>query len=316
MSAQHPNAAPRIVSMAAVAILGAGGASIAVAAPTRSVDEHRPADPRGAVEIVNVSGHVEVIGWDKPEIEVAGTLGPGVERLEIESTGSRTSIRVVRSEEGFWGLHLHESGAAELSVHVPTASSLSAALVSSDIEVRELQGGQQLQTVSGEVTTTAAGEVRVHTVSGDVHLSAGRDSSVLEIGTVSGSVEVNGGHGDVSVNTISGDGKLSLGMIDRAHFKSVSGDYAISAGMAADGHIDAESVSGSIKIDFSGDVPPAQFDLQSFSGDLKTCFGQKAEHERYGPGSRLSYREGAGTARVRIDTNSGDVKLCARRLAG
>ena len=86
--------------------------------------------------------------------------------------------------------------------------------------------------------------------------------------------------------------------------------------LAADGLLEVQSVSGDVVVDFTNGAPPAEFDLHSFSGDLKACFGQKAEHEHYGPGSRLWYREGAGSARVRIDTHSGDVSLCARALTG
>ena len=305
----------RVVACAC-ALLGAGTASVARAAGVRSVDEHRPADPHGQVEITNVSGRIEVEGWDKPEVEVSGTLGPDVERLDIDSSGSRTSVRVVPSDSRHWGIRLHESGDAMLTVHVPQGSDLSASLVNSDIRVHDLQGDQELQTVSGEVKSVAARDVRVHTVSGDVHLSAGRDSGQVEIGTVSGDIDLDGGQGEISINTVSGSSKLVLGTLTRAHFKSVSGDYEIVAGLTPDGHIEAESVSGDFQIDFVDKLPPAEFDLQSFSGDLKTCFGQKGEHERHGPGSRLSYREGAGTARVRIDTNSGDVTLCSKRVSG
>ena len=103
-----------------------------------------------------------------------------------------------------------------------------------------------------------------------------------------------------------------MGTVSRLHAKSVSGDYRITAALSADGRFEAEAVSGDIGITFSGGVPPADFDVQSFSGDLTTCFGQKPVREHYGPGSRLSYKEGAGTARVKVDTKSGDVSICSK----
>jgi len=302
-----PAAAAALVMLAAVP---------AAWAARPGIDERRAADPHGEVEIVNVGGRVEVAGWDRAEVEVAGTLSSQADKLDISTDGAHTSIRVVpaQGEERSWGVREHGPHDADLLVHVPQGSHLTASLVSADIAVRDLQGEQDLQTVSGEVTTTAAGAVRIHTVSGDVHLSAGAESALLEIGTVSGDIDVNGGHGDVTVSTVSGQGKLALGTLTHARFKSVSGDYELSAALAGDGVLEAQSVSGDFSIDFTGGVPPADFDLHSFSGSLKTCFGQNAVHERYGPGSRLSYREGAASARVRIDTSSGDVKLCARHV--
>jgi hypothetical protein len=293
-------------------LLATTGATVACAAP-HDVDEHRSADPKGQVEIVDVGGRIDVVGWDKPEIEVAGTLGSDTDKLEISSAGSSTTIRVVDtdSEDQHWRIRVRARPEAILSVHVPHGSRLSASLVSADLSVSDVQGNQELQTVSGNVTTTAVHDVRIHTVSGDVHLSAGPDSHLLELGTVSGDLDVDGGHGDITVNTVSGEARLSLGPIAHANIKSVSGNYRIRAALAGEGLLEGQSVSGDISIEFTGGLPAGEYELQTFSGDLKTCFGQKATHENYGPGSRLSFRQGAGGAQVRIDTHSGDVSLCA-----
>lgn len=307
----------RLVAATSLALYCAGAASPAWAA-RRAIDQHASADPQGQVEIINVSGRINVVGWEKPEVDVSGTLGPDVDKVDIATAGSRTTIRVVRDESRahHWGIEQGYGGDADLTVYVPRGSSLTASLVSADISVRDLMGDQELQTVSGEVKTTAARAVRVHTVSGDVQVAAGPDSALLEIGTVSGDQNVTGGHGDVTISTVSGTGKLSLGTITHARLKSVSGDLELTAGLAVDGLLEAQSVSGDVKVEFTNGVPPADFDLHSFSGDLKTCFGQKGEHEHYGAGSRLWYREGAGSARVHIDTSSGDVSLCTRQLTG
>jgi hypothetical protein len=266
-------------------------------AATRPVDEHRPAEAAGQVEIQNVAGDVQVLGWDKPEVAVTGTLGDDVERLEVTSAGSRTAVRVIGHEahglDG--GRHGSRGGEAHLVVHVPARSSITATLVSADVHVTGVAGNQELHTVSGDVTSSAQHEVRIHTVSGDVQLTAGPESRLVEIATVSG------------------DGAITAGTLTRAHVKTVSGDFSVTADLAADGRLEAESVSGDFRITFAGAIPPAVFDLQSFSGDLSTCFGRKAAREGYGPGSRLSFQEGAGSARVRIDTKSGDVTLCGKK---
>lgn len=305
------------VAWVALALCCACSATPAWAA-RRAIDQHASADPQGQIEIVSVSGRVTVVGWDKSEVEVTGTLGSDIDKLDISSSGTRTTIRVVLDEAHgrHWGIDLHEPGDADLTVYAPRGSSLTASLVSSDISVRDVQGEQELQTVSGEVRTAALRAVRVHTVSGDVHVNAGPDSGPLEIGTVSGDLDVTGGHGDVTISTVSGTGKLSLGTVTHARLKAVSGDYQVAMALAADGLLEVQTMSGDVVVDFTDGVPPADFDLHSFSGDLKACFGQKAEHEHYGPGSRLWYREGAGSARVRIDTHSGDVSLCSRHLTG
>lgn len=296
-------------------LLALASPAIALAAGPRSVDEHRALDPHAQVEIINVAGRVEVVGWDKPELAVGGTLGAGVERLDITTAGSRTTVRVVTHESH--GIHFGWNPTApeeaRLIVHVPHGVSLNAQLVSADLAVAGVAGNQEIQTVSGDVAAAVQHEARVHTVSGDVKLTAGAESKLLELQSVSGDLTVSGGGGEVSATTVSGDGVLHLGNAGRVKLKTVSGDFTVDVLLAADGKFDAESISGDLRIDFGAALPPAEYDLQTFSGDLETCSGRKAEREGYGPGQRLSFREGAGTARVRVDTKSGDVTLCGRK---
>lgn len=287
-------------------------AALPAAAETRRpIDEHRAADAKGQVEVVVVSGKVSVVGWDKAEVGVTGSIGENVDRLEVTTSGTHTTVRAVQKEHLVshfdWGNKL---GDADLVVHVPRGSSLSATLVSCDLAVSEVQGDEDLHSVSGDLKVHANHEVRIGTVSGDVHLTAGSEAKLIEVGTTSGDININGGGGDVSVNTVSGDAVVTVGYVTRLRAKSVSGDHKMTVALAPDGRFEAESVSGDVDINFSNGVPPAEFDVKSFSGDLTTCFGQKPVQEQHGPGSRLSYREGAGTARVKVDTMSGDVSLC------
>lgn len=303
-----------VLPAAAALTLATFLAQPAAASLRRPIDEHRPADAQGQVELVVVSGHIDVVGWDKAEIAVTGTLGEHVDKVDINTAGARTTIRVVLKEHE--GVHLdwgNKSGDAELIVHVPRGNSLKVSLVSADLGVSEVQGNQEVQSVSGDLNIAASREVRIGTVSGDVHLTAGSDSKLLDVGTVSGDVHMTGGGGDVTINTVSGDGMVSIGTASRLHVKTVSGDFRISTGLTADGRFDAEAISGDFGIEFTSGVPPAEFDVQSYSGDISTCFGQKPVKERYGPGSRLAYKEGAGTARVKVDTKSGEVSICTKR---
>jgi len=302
-----------IFSTALAAFTGLAGRSAPAA--TAEVDEHRPAAPRGEIEITLLSGKLEVIGWDKPEIAVGGSLGSETDKVDLTVAGDRATLRLINKDSGssplrfHWGLGSNE---ANLTLRVPRATRISANLVSADIVLHDLSGEQELRTVSGDITTSVERAAHVHTVSGDIHLTASADSSLLELGSVSGTIDVTGGRGDVSVETVSGDGTFTLGTVTRARFKTVSGDDHVTMGLPADGNLEAESISGDLSIDFIGAVPAAQFELQSFSGDISACFGPKASHEESGPGSRFEYTQGSGTGRVHIVTKSGDISLCTK----
>jgi hypothetical protein len=273
-----------------------------------SVDEHRAASPQGAVEIDNVAGMIDVQGWDKSEVAVTGTIGKDVDRVEVTGEGNRTSIRVMLPQGHHWGMR---DGEAHLVIHVPTNSSIAATLVSSDLKVSAVRGGLELRTVSGNINAEGGGDVHANAVSGDIHLTA-NSAKVIEVKSISGNIVMSGGNADVEATTVSGDAHLTLGTVSRARFKTVSGELSASLAAAADAQIEGESVSGDVKLDFAS-APTADFDIQTISGDIDNCFGPKPTESRHGPGARLSFKTGDSSARVRISTHSGDVRLCAKK---
>jgi hypothetical protein len=272
------------------------------------VDEHRPAGAQGSVEIDNVAGSIDVQGWDKSEVAVTGTIGRGVERVEVTGDGNRTSINVILPNERNSGMR---DGEAHLVVHVPVNSAVAASLVSSDIKVSAVHGALDLRTVSGNISGEGGGDAHLNSVSGDIHFKA-TAAKVIEIRAISGDVELTGGNGQIDATTVSGNVALNLGSVSRARFKTVSGDFSAALSAAADAQIEAESVSGDIKLNFA-DAPSADYDIQTFSGEIDNCFGPKPVESRHGPGARLSFKTGDGGGRVRIASHSGEVRLCTKK---
>jgi DUF4097 and DUF4098 domain-containing protein YvlB len=298
-------AAARLVAWAAAAAFA--GLSLPALAATRNFSAQKSADPAGTVEIVNVEGAIEVSGWDQPMVDVSGTIGDRVERVDVTSSANRTTVRVVLPNGSSWS----GNSEAHLKIRVPQKSSLEVSLVSADLHVSGVNGSQHLQTVSGDIVgDVGGGTLQVDTVSGDVHVTAHSGHSA-QIKTVSGDVTVSGTDGEFALHTVSGDATATLGDLARANLESVSGDISVTAGaLAAAGQLDAASVSGDLHVHFSA-TPDADIDVQSFSGDIRNCFGPKPVEQEYGPGSRLNFRSGRGGGRVHIDTKSGDVELCA-----
>ncbi len=274
----------------------------------KSIEERRTANPQGEVEIFNLSGSVEVSGWDHNEVEVSGTVGSGVDRVEVSGDGNRTSVRVITRSS-----HWNSDGDAHLIVHVPSRSTVLATLVSSDFKVAGVAGDLNVQTVNGSLKGEAGGNVHGSTVSGEVRMTA-RTAKNIEIKTISGDIQLTGGGGEVEVTTVSGNATLDLTEVTRGRFKAVSGDLSAALALAAEGQVEGESISGNVSMNFAA-APAAEIDVQSFSGDIKNCFGPKPVEAHYGPGSRLQFTNGDGRGRVRINTKSGDVQLCVKNKA-
>jgi hypothetical protein len=272
-----------------------------------SVDEHRPANPQGAIEIENVAGLIDVQGWDKSEVAVNGTIGKDVERVDVTSDGNRTSVHVVLPNGRHWGSN---DGEAHLVIRVPTNSSVSASLVSSDLKISAVRGALELRSVSGNISGEGGGDVRVNAVSGDVRLTANA-AKRIEAKTISGDIVLTGGNSDIEATTVSGDAHLTLGTVSRARFKTVSGSIDARLAPSPDVQLEGESISGDIKLRFPSQ-PAAEYDVQTLSGDIENCFGPKPEEHRHGPGKRLTFKLGDSSGRIRLTSNSGSVDFCAK----
>jgi len=294
----------RSMTLFAAAALLAASPTVRAGTP---INERAAADPAGSVEVSNVAGTVRVIGWDRNEVEVTGELGVGAEKLEFAVADKVTRIKVIRPSK------TSNVEDTDLVVRVPAASRLSVNTVSADIEVQGLLGAQRLQSVSAEISTAAAGEdVECKSVSGDVTVNGSFKKGLLTITTVSGDATALRVAGEVNANTVSGDITLGLGETNRSRVRSTSGDLTMAALLAADGKLDAESISGDVRLELVGAVD-AEFDLSSFNGEIRNCFGPKAvSTSEYAPGKELRFREGQGSAHVRIKTLNGDISVCRK----
>jgi len=294
----------RSMTLCAAAALLAASPAVRAGTP---INERAAADPAGSVEVSNVAGTVRVTGWDRDEVEVSGELGAGTEKLEFAVADKVTRIKVILPPKS------SSTEDTDLVIHVPAASRLSVNTVSADIEVQGLLGAQRLQSVSADIRTTAAGEdVECKSVSGDVAVNGSFKKGLLTITTVSGDTTILRVAGEVNANTVSGDITLGLGETNRSRVRSTSGDLTMAALLAADGKLDAESISGDVRLDLVGAVN-AEFDVSTFNGEIRNCFGPKAvSTSEYAPGKELRFREGQGTAQVRIKTMNGDINVCRK----
>jgi hypothetical protein len=261
--------------------------------------ESHDADPQGMVEIIGITDSVDVSGWDQPRVELTAQGDVG-DRIHFSAHGGRTVIDVRPG-----------GGKPQLSIRVPSKSTLSVTLVNGNISVHGVAGDANLRSVSGNISGEVGGNLRVNTATGTIHMAA-PGAKMIEAKTIDGDIQLTGSPSEVEVVTVSGNVKLELGALSRGRFKSISGNVAAALSLAPDADLDGESVSGNLRFDFPT-APAAQFDLQSFSGTIDNCFGPKPERAHYGPGSRLEFKSGDGGAHVRIETKSGDVHLCTGR---
>ncbi len=267
------------------------------------------ADPHGVVEISNFSGGTEVQGWDRAEVEVTADSDTPPERIRTENDHGHVSIKVEV---------VHHSSSTVLRVHVPRDSELDISGVSADIVVNDVEGGLMLKTVSGRIKADVfQKDVEVKTVSGEVVLRGrGKDagSSGIHVSSISGSIRVDRAGGDLEASNVSGDMTLRLDHPGHdVRIRSTSGDVSFECALTKGGYLEAQTVSGDLSVR-TGHEAPLDFEVNSFSGEIRNCMGLEAERvSKYGPGKRLTGTRGspgAEEARVRLKTMSGDVDFC------
>jgi DUF4097 and DUF4098 domain-containing protein YvlB len=291
-----------------VAVVIAATLLLAQAAGAEEVEKRAQADPRGEVVIVNVAGDVQVTGWDRNEVQVNADLSDGVQRLDFKTSGARTTIEVVLPK----GRSYH--GSTDLVVHVPRNSSLTTNTVSADQTIKDVRGMQRLQSVSGQIQTELWNEdLELKNVSGEVSVEGHSGKGTLRATTVSGDLRLRHVGPEMELNTVTGDMQVQAQEVSRARIKTTNGDLELrAASLTRDVRIEAEGINGDLRFRFRGALD-AEFDIETFNGDIENCFGPKPHRTReYGPGTSLRFKEGNGDGRIRIKALNGTVEICNR----
>ncbi len=283
------------------------GVLLAAPALAGKIDQTQDADANGEVDIFNLSGSIEIIGWNRKQIQVTGTIGDDVEEFIFERDGKSTTIKVKVPDR----MHGHKDVSSDLVIRVPQGSSIDVSSVSCDISTEGVQGEQELQSVSGDIEIEIfSADVDAETVSGDVDAEGSNKDAEVKLETVSGDVTVDGLSGEIKAGSISGDVDVDQGDFSRARLETVNGDITYNAALRSGGKLDIETVNGTVDVTFLGDVS-ARFDIETFNGRIRNCFGPEAERtSKYAPGWELSFTEGGGDGRVSIATLNGGLRLC------
>ena len=285
-----------------------------MAAPTAwaatPINQTRPLESRGHVEIENLKGRIQVRTWDRNEVKIAGSLGKGVEKLVVEGDEGSLVIRVeYPRRDGGWGRN-DNTEPTELILTVPVLADLEIESVQATVDVVGVAGESlQIDSVSGDVTVAGAPrEASIESVSGDLVLTL--NSREVDASSVSGDVHLRGKLSrEMSVETVSGNIEAdSSGLrLRRIDASTVSGDVKVRAGLTDGGELKAESVSGDLRLTLPKALS-ARVSGETFSGDLHAP-GASIERPKYGPGASFEHRYGSGNGQIRIETFSGDAHL-------
>ena len=297
-------------SIFGAAILVASLALAGGAAQASDFQQQVAADPRGEVDVSNVSGSIEITGWDQSTVAVTADS----DRVKVTSEHGRTQVCVMYHESdgcnspgGFRG-----GSSVSLEVRVPRGSELEVSGVSADITTRGVSGAQELHSVSGDINAElGSGNDEVNSVSGTINLRGSDQDGTLHVASVSGNLSVTSVAGELEARTVSGTLRAQLSVARSVRLHTTNGDISLDARLASGGSVETDTVSGDQNMRVSSSAGYA-YEAKTFSGDITNCFGQQADKNQYGPGSRLDGTRAGGGGHLRMQSLSGDIHLCDR----
>lgn len=268
------------------------------------IDETRPLHARGEIEISNLKGSIEVRTWDHEEVRITGSLGDGVERLEIGDGGRELSVHVRYPRNS------RDSEPTSLVLQVPRRASVEVHSVAAHVDVQGVAGRElEIESVSGRVIAVGApDEANIESVSGDLRLNL--NSRDVEVDTVSGNIMLRGRlSGKVSAESVSGNVDIDTRgeALARLESSTVSGDATLRAAIANGGRFSFESVSGDVRMTLPA-ASSARVEARTYSGDISAPGGD-VNRKRLGPGASLEHVFGSGSGSISVETFSGDVSL-------
>jgi hypothetical protein len=298
-------------------------ASAEAMAARQKVDETRNAASDGFVRIIVVRGHLRVEGWDQDKIHVSGLLDEKTKQFifDVDKDSATVEVRLP-SGMSSWCC----ADGSDLVVQIPKGSRLDVSVVSTDTDAKNIVGGLVVNTVSGDLTVnTSRDRVNVTSVSGDVELR--KAEGRITVKSVSGDINMYDSKGNLKLHSVSGDivarnvgNELDMQSIsgdiesdntsyEQVSGSTVSGDVDIAGRMQPGGSLDFDSVSGTIRVSFKGDVD-ARFDLEAGSGSIRNHLSDdKPDVSRYARQETLRFIQGSGKGEVTLSTRSGDIAL-------
>jgi len=271
----------------------------------QKLDEKRSASPNGVVEIDNSAGSIRVIGWDRAEVTVTGTLGPGAEGLEISGGSRHTQISVETEGSNPHGV------SSDLEIHVPAGSRVEINSFAANITVSDVTGAVTAEGVNSSIAVSGASkEVSAQTVNGTVEVSGATGRVHAE--SVNGSVTLKGVGGAVEASTVNGRLVVTGGSFERAQLETVSGSLRFEGDVAKEGSVEAQTVSGGVDLVLSASIS-ADFSLTTFSGDIQSEFGGTARRtSKFTSEKEVEFSTGNGSAKVEVQTLSGAIVIKKR----
>ena len=275
--------------------------AVAAARAEQQVEERVPSNhANGKVEVDIGEGSIRVIGWDRNEVEVTGTLGDRVDRLEVRKGRRKVWVRAYVPKEG-------DSRETHLTIHAPHNNDIDVQVFKGPISVSGIEGDTKLESFGGDITAVGPFKrLETRTVNGNISVdaasrSAGADK--VRAKSVSGAIAIRNVRREVEAQTISGAVSIASSALNKVTVETVSGDVRFDGMLSRLGRLQIETHGGDIVGVFPADLA-VEFDVTSYNGLVENAFSPNAGNSRdFIPGEEDPHGE------VKVTSFSGNIRL-------
>lgn len=271
--------------------------ALLVAAPQQA-DTTFAVDPKARLRMEDLRGDLVIRTWDRPEMRVH--ISDAEEGFHPRVAAGAATVSLWVEREG-----RRTTSGTDLELTIPATMSVALTGPGGDVQIDGVQGEISVESAHGDIQVRGgSGLVQLHTMQGDIGLSGARGR--VEVNAASGDLQLSDIVGDIVAETMSGD--VSLEKVDAATVRasSVSGDVTYDGTVKEGGRYSLSTHSGDVTFGMPQGAG-ATISVSTFTGDFDAEIPvQLTEQSK---GRRFSFTLGSGSARVELESFSGDIRL-------
>jgi DUF4097 and DUF4098 domain-containing protein YvlB len=290
-----------------LAALCAVAIATTAAAAQQKIDIRRAATPTVSVRLSGAIQRVTIRGWDKDSMSLTGSVGAG-SRLEggpLNVTGPLTGMKFYVEAQA------EDIRNNQLELYVPRKSAVWVKLGSADIDMREFEGGADLNIVAGSIRVGGKPrELIAEAMDGSIYFDGSTDYARIK--TASGDIQLASEGSDYTVSSVSGSIIVGDGTYQRARFETVTSSIIFGGSVARGGEVKFETHSGPIELRFKAKTD-VEIEAETVTGAIENSLTQgRSLPGRENRGASWSVVSGNGGARVQARSFKGNIRIIKR----
>lgn len=269
------------------------------------------ASPGGSLELTNKNGSLEITGWDRNTVEIAGTKfardrdGLQEVKIDIRQDGNRFLVKTETPKSDWRG----GGYGVRYRIHVPRQFRLDHfETTNGSITAEDLEGGGKLKSTNGKVAAARlTGDYTFDTTNGSIEVDG--LSGLQRVNTTNGGVK--GGLKEGALQAESTNGAIDI-TVDKPQsdkpmkLSTTNGSIKLAMAEFHANPIHAETTHGSITLRLPPDIN-AQLHAETSMAKIESQLPLTSTEER--SKHQLSGRYGSGGPAIEASTSTGGIRI-------